>query len=96
MSAQNLSDGDWVEGAAKWWWKYVFPARDAFWRNVVARVSDPQPDPWKQHVGELLEAVVMLQTSAKITDHGVGQRLSKEAISKISETAAALQKMGAK
>jgi hypothetical protein len=96
LATQSLNEGDWVEGAPKWWWKYVFPTRESFWSNVLARASGPEPDPWRQQIGELLEAVVMLRTSARITDRGISQRLSKEAINKISETAGALQKISAR
>jgi hypothetical protein len=50
-----LGDGDWVEGEAQWWWKYVFPARERFWAMIQAN-ADPIPDPWRQSIGQISES----------------------------------------
>lgn len=93
MSAQ-VNDGDWVEGAVQWWWKYVLPSREIFWTNVIARVSElgPSPDPWREQVGEILAGIAMLRSSAKVSDRAVAEKLSKESISKINGAVEALQK----
>lgn len=34
-----MEPGDWVEGEPKWWWKYVYPARDQFWAEMIAAIA---------------------------------------------------------
>jgi hypothetical protein len=94
MAAQStISDGDWVEGEVKWWWKYVFPAASNLWRAVLQASSDvPDPSPWRQQIGRLLESIVMLQASSKVSDRDVAEKLSKEAIHNINLTAQSLSK----
>ncbi len=87
-----LSDGDWVEGEVKWWWKYVFPRREQFWLNILVQRLDPQPDPWLQAVtGEILEGVAMLHAAARIGDEAIKSRLKNEAANKIADAAKSLQ-----
>jgi hypothetical protein len=39
-------DGEWVESAPQWWWKYVFPGvRDRF--EEPSRRFGPFPQPWR-------------------------------------------------
>jgi hypothetical protein len=53
----EVNEGDWVEGAPKWWWKYVFPTPETLWLAVLNRV-EPGPIPWLQRVtGEVLNRV---------------------------------------
>ena len=84
----TVNEGDWVEGAPQWWWKYVFPVRVQFWSTLLAervkRVrTDPEPHPWKEQVlGELLEATAMLHAMSGI-DVAVDERLKGEAKTKI-------------
>jgi len=80
-----LEPGDWVEGTPKWWWKYVFPTPDTLWRAVSqAAVLGPQPDPWRQQIGAILQAAVMLQTSAAVKDRATAAKLRSEAINNIN------------
>lgn len=88
------NEGDWVVGAPKWWWKYVFPLPDNFWTAVLQRISGPQPDPWKSEVGELLQGVEMLRASAKAGDRGIAEKLHSEAVATIQRVAQAVQKQG--
>jgi hypothetical protein len=83
-----VNEGDWVEGAPQWWWKYVFPARLKFWSRMlaerVATAGDPSPDPWKEQViGGLLEAAVML-SAVPGADASVATKLKGEAKTKIA------------
>ena len=87
-----LNDGDWVEGEVKWWWKYVFPRREQFWLDILARITDPIPEPWLQAVtGDILEGIVMLHVTARIDDEAIKSRLKNEAANKIAEAAKFLQ-----
>jgi len=86
------NEGDWVVGAPKWWWKYVFPVPDNFWSTVLQRISGPSPDPWRSQVGELLQGVEMLRAAATVKDRGVAEKLHSEAVATIRQTAAAAQK----
>ena|SRR5579863_2373663 len=90
----ELNEGDWVEGAPKWWWKYVFPTPESFWSRIVAGLDptpipwrqgvDPVPQPWLQRVtGEVLEGIVMLHASARAGE--AGERLRSEAVAKINQ-----------
>jgi hypothetical protein len=80
-----LEAGDWVEGTPKWWWKYVFPTPDTLWRAVSqAAVLGPDPSPWRQQIGTILQAAVMLQTSAATKDRAASARLRSEAITSIN------------
>ncbi len=82
---QTLEPGDWVEGTPKWWWKYVFPTPDSLWRAVsLAAVLGPVPDPWRQQIGAILQAAVMLQTSAAVKDRAAAAKLRNEAINNIN------------
>ncbi len=86
------NEGDWVVGAPKWWWKYVFPLPDNFWTVVLQRISGPQPDPWRSEVGELVQAVEMLRASGKVGDKGIAEKLHSEAVATIQGAAQAVQK----
>lgn len=80
-----LEPGDWVEGTPKWWWKYVFPTPDTLWRAVSqAAVLGPSPEPWRQQIGAILQAAVMLQTSAAVKDRAAAAKLRGEAINNIN------------
>ena len=99
MSAQTVNDGDWVEGAEKWWWKYVFPEQGSLWQTVIeakSTVAEPEPSPWRQQIGELLAAVVMLQAASRVQERGIAEKLGKEAIHNINATAQALKTIGQK
>jgi hypothetical protein len=80
-----MSEGDWVEGAPKWWWKYVFPARADFWRLILqTEKMDPEPDPWIQAtIADLLEAAVMVRAIVKAPDTESKVRIRKEVDEKI-------------
>ena len=81
----GLEPGDWVEGTPKWWWKYVFPTPDTLWRAVSqAAVFGPSPDPWRQQIGAVLQAAVMIQTSGAVKDRAVAAKLRNEAINNIN------------
>src|SRR5215469_12861120 len=80
-----MEPGDWVEGEPKWWWKYVYPARDRFWAELIAANFDPNPDPWVQSfTGEVLEGIAMVRASATVADKKVRLRLREEATNKIA------------
>jgi|GEM_PF-5248138 len=82
-----MEPGDWVEGEPKWWWKYVYPARDRFWGELIALNlnTGPSPDPWVQSfTAEVLEGVVMIRASATHKDEKVSARLRTEGINKIT------------
>ena len=82
---QALEPGDWVEGTPKWWWKYVFPTPDKLWQTVsLAAVLGPSPDPWRQQIGAILQAAVMLQTSGAVQDRAAASKLRNEAINNIN------------
>jgi hypothetical protein len=83
-------DGDWVEGAAKWWWKYVLPEQSSFWTEVLAAAVDPVPVPWLQGAtGQVLEALAMLHASTR-ANSADGERLRTEAVAKIQQAVAAV------
>jgi hypothetical protein len=67
-----LSDGDWIEGKVRPWWKYVIPAETQFWTAILnqraSMKAGPQPDPWRRAQSLSLEAVAMLQAVASIAD----------------------------
>jgi hypothetical protein len=94
-TAVQPNEGDWVTGAPKWWWKYVFPTPDNFWSAVLQRVSGPEPDPWRKQVGELLQGVEMLRGAAKAGDRSIAEKLHSEAIATIKQAAGAVQKANA-
>jgi hypothetical protein len=90
----SVNDGDWVDGAVQWWWKYVFPIRHKFWAVLVderaTRVADPTPDPWKELVlGDLLEATAML-SAVPGADATVAARLKTEAKAKLARATRAI------
>jgi hypothetical protein len=91
-----MNEGDWVEGAPKWWWIYVFPARNDFWRLILQPVKmDPSPDPWLEATtADLLEAAVMLRAMAKVPDAGSKARVRKEVGEKIQGALQSLAKAG--
>ncbi len=80
-----LGDGDWVEGSVRWWWKYVFPAKDVFYGQLLGaeRVIDPIPQPWRQATGELLEASAMLHAIGNVSDPATKSRLQTEIAAKV-------------
>lgn len=77
-----MEDGDWVEGAPEWWWKYVFPARIDFWLGILQR-QGPVPDPWKEATGHILEGLAMVRAVAAVDDPQIKERLHQEAVAKI-------------
>ncbi len=80
----DFSAGDWVEGAAKWWWKYVLPNQASFWQVVLSSIKslEPVPNPWLQQVtGGVLEGVAMLHAAARVAD----QALNIEALKIVAE-----------
>ena len=80
----EVNEGDWVEGAPKWWWKYVFPIPETLWLAVLTRV-EPVPNPWLQKVtGEVLEGLAMLHAAAR-ADQATSLKLKNEAAAKISQ-----------
>jgi hypothetical protein len=90
-----LGDGDWVEGAPQWWWKYVFPSRERFWLSILtpkfSQVADPQPEPWFQGVSaEILEGLVMLHAAATVPEEAVRVRLKEEAAQKLTQAVQAI------
>ena len=86
----ELNDGDWVEGAPKWWWKYVFPNPERFWLQIIS--LEPEPAPWLQRVtGEVLEGLAMLHAASRATEDATVARLKSEAVSKISQAVAAVR-----
>ncbi len=89
----DFSDGDWVEGAAKWWWKYVFPSPASFWQAVLSSIRrvEPDPAPWLQHVtGGVLEGVAMLHAAGR-ADEASATRLKSEAIERINQALGAVR-----
>jgi hypothetical protein len=89
-----MNDGDWVEGEAQWWWKYVFPARARFWAAMVAaeRIEDPEPTPLFEDVaGQLLGSVALLGAAVRVGDPGLRQRLKGEAMQKMTAATQAVQ-----
>jgi hypothetical protein len=86
----EVNEGDWVEGAPKWWWKYVFPIPETLWLAVLARV-EPVPQPWLQKVtGEVLEGLAMLHAAARAGE-ATGERLRGEAVAKINQAVAGIR-----
>lgn len=89
----DFSDGDWVEGAARWWWKYVLPSPAWFWQAVLSSVRsvEPVPQPWLQQVtGEVLEGVAMLHAATR-ADETSARRLKTEAIEKVNQALRAVR-----
>jgi hypothetical protein len=89
-----MEPGDWVEGEPKWWWKYVYPARDQFWAELIASISkaDPSPQPWVQSfTADILEGVAMVHASGTTADQKVSSRLKEEGLKKITEAINAAQ-----
>ncbi|HEY2476570.1 MAG TPA: hypothetical protein VGI19_17450 [Candidatus Cybelea sp.] len=81
----DFNDGDWVEGAAKWWWKYVLPNPASFWQAVLANISVERVSQGLQQVtGGVLEGVAMLHAAAR-ADEASARRLNAEAIEKINQ-----------
>ena len=81
-----MEPGDWVEGEPKWWWKYVYPARDQFWAGLIASIvkAEPDPHPWVQSfTAEVLEGVTMVRASGSTKDSKIGSRLKEEGLKKI-------------
>jgi hypothetical protein len=89
-----MNEGDWVEGAPKWWWIYVFPARSDFWRLLLRpEKMGPEPDPWAQEItADLPEAAVMVPAIAKVPDAESKARLRKEIDAKIQGALQSLAK----
>jgi hypothetical protein len=90
-----MEPGDWVEGEPRWWWKYVYPAREQFWAELVARISNagPSPDPWIQSLtADVLEGVAMIHASGRTTDRKVVSQLRHEGLKKIADAANVAQK----
>jgi hypothetical protein len=80
--------GDWVDGPVRWWWKYVFPVKDVFYANLlprlkVGKVAGPQPEPWRQVAGELLETSAMVHALDSISDSATKSKLQTEAAAKL-------------
>ena len=88
-----MNDGDWVEGEAKWWWKFVIPQKVWFWSALLQNIrSGPSPEPWVQATtGEILEAAVMLHAAARATDKEQKATLHKEAAQKLDGVVAAIR-----
>jgi hypothetical protein len=83
-----MEPGDWVEGEPKWWWKYVYPARDRFWAELIASTSkaEPGPSPWVQSfTADVLEGVAMVRASGTTKDKKVSTRLREEGFKKITD-----------
>jgi hypothetical protein len=83
-----MEPGDWVEGEPKWWWKYVYPARDRFWAELIASTAkaEPGPSPWVQaFMADVLEGVAMVRASGVVKDQKISTRLKKEGLTKITE-----------
>ena len=88
----QLNEGDWVEGEPKWWWKYVFPAKDRFWQVLAVVTAEAHPDPMLQAFsGEVQEGLAMVNGSASITDKQVGARLRHEGVEKIAKALSSVQ-----
>ena len=76
---------DWPEGQPQWWWKYVYPARDLFWSQLLAANLGPVPDPWLQSfTADVLEGVAMIRASGVQNDPEIRARLKEEGLKKIS------------
>ena len=58
-----MNDDGWPEGVPQWWWKYVLPSREEFWRLIALGGPDtePVPDRWKEASVSLLEALALLR-----------------------------------
>jgi hypothetical protein len=81
-----MEPGDWVEGEPKWWWKYVYPARDRFWAELIASNFEPNPQPWVQTLtADVLEGLAMVRASGTAKDKNVSTRLKEEGFKKITE-----------
>ena len=88
----QLNEGDWVEGAPQWWWKYVIPNPASFWQAVLSIVAmEPDPHPWLQRVtGGVLEGVAMLHAASRV-DEATAGRLKSEASEKIRQSLEAVE-----
>ena len=88
-----MEPGDWVEGEPKWWWKYVYPARDVFWAELIAANFDPSPQPWLQAFSaEVLEGLAMVRAAGTTKDKNVSTRLKEEGFKKITEATHAAER----
>jgi hypothetical protein len=87
-----MNEGDWVEGAPQWWWRYVLPAQEEFWRLIAygGPDTDPTPDPWKQASISLLEAVVLVCGISRTAERDAKTRLHQEAVQKLQSASKAL------
>ena len=82
----DFNDGDWIEGAVRWWWKYVIPNPASFWQAVLSQISlEPVPQPWLQRVtGGVMEGVAMLHAASRADAASAG-RLKAEARDRIQQ-----------
>jgi hypothetical protein len=69
--------GDWVEGSAQWWWKYVIPG---------IFKADSITDPWNQGViSALLSAISMQEVARRMPEGEHQQQLLSRSETFISE-----------
>ena len=91
----NLNDGDWVEGEAKWWWKYVMPSESVFWGAILAakyKAADPEPSPWYQGVSaQVMDGLAMLNAAARLGKGGEADKLKTEGSAKIVKAASGVR-----
>jgi hypothetical protein len=88
-----MNDDGWLEGVPQWWWKFVLPSQEEFWRLIALGGPDTEPvaDRWKQAAVSLLEALALLRGIDKGADAQGKTRLHQETIQRIQNALKAVE-----